>query len=409
MGLLIEHGCPHCGAALQLDETDRIIDCPYCGIKSLLASSDYFRYVLPDKAGDKELIYVPYLRFKGVVYYCTNKALGHRIIDITHRGLDLKGIPDSLGVRPQAMKLRFVTPRLKGTFLRFSLKATDILMKAATLTSPKSGGEEGVLHRAFIGETMSIIYLPMYQERNRLFDGILNRPIATLDRGMEDLAPLTIEKHGDAPEFVSTLCPNCGWKMDGERDSVVLLCKNCNSAWEFIEEKWRRLDFSIGRGDTGPLYIPFWRITASVKGVEIDSFADFVRLTNQPMIVSEERGGKEMDFFCPAFKLRPNLFLNLARQFTILQMDFPGDETFGKKRLFPITLPQAEAIQALKVILASSSVTSKTIFPNLPKINFNVKGVNLLYIPFVEGLNEMIHEDTGMAINKPSLGFGRSM
>jgi len=438
MGLTIQHGCPQCGAALELDETDRLIRCPFCGTKNLLHSPDYFGYVLPDKAPDRELIYAPYLRFKGVVYFCKGMILDHRILDITHLGFDLKGIPASLGVRPQAMKLRFVMPEQRGRFLRYSLKTTDILLQAAKLTSDTSKdnpyekatvlgnsfisysisissitlSEEkaGILHRAFIGETISIIYLPMYLEGNRLFDAVLNRPIASLPRGQEDLEPLITQNPGRGPGFISTLCPKCGGAMDGERDSVALLCRNCHTLWEFVEGDWKRIDFTVVRGrDAGCLYIPFWRITAGVKGVDMETFSDFIRITNQPMVVSMERGKREINFFCPAFKIKPNFFLNLARQFTILQMDFTGNETFEKKDIFPVTLPESEAVQALKVILASSAVNKKNIFPKLPRINFEIKGLSLVYIPFVQGQNELIHEDTGMAINRASLEFGRRM
>ncbi len=438
MGLTIQHGCPQCGASLELYETDRLLRCPFCGTKSLLYSPDYFGYVLPDKAPDRELIYAPYLRFKGVVYFCKGMILDHRILDITHLGFDLKGIPGSLGVRPQAMKLRFVMPGQRGRFLRYSLKTTDILLQAAKLTSDTSKdnpyenttvlgnsficysfsissrtlSEEkaGILHRAFIGKTFSIIYLPMYLDGNRLFDAILNRPVVSLPRGQEDLDPLITQNPGQGPRFISTLCPKCGGAMDGERDSVVLLCKNCRTAWEFLEGNWKRLDFAVTRGrDAESLYIPFWQITAGVKGVDIETFSDFIRVTNQPMVVNRERGDKDLKFFCPAFKIKPNIFLNLARQFTILQRDFTGEEAIEKKDLFPVTLPQTEAVQALKVILASAAVNKKSIFQYLPRINFEIKGLSLVYIPFVQGPNDLIHEDTGMAINRASLEFGRRM
>jgi hypothetical protein len=408
MGFTIEHGCPQCGAALEMDESDHILSCPYCDVKSFLYSQDYFRYVLPDNAPKKELIYAPYLRFKGVVYFCSNTTLDYRIVDITRLGIELKSIPTSLGLRPQAMKLRFVKPELNGSFLKFSLKATDILTSAAKLSSGPS--EQPILHRAFIGETMSIIYLPMYIEGNMLFDGILNRPMVKLPRGREDLEPLLAKTSGWGPRFISTLCPQCGWKLDGERDSVVLLCKNCHTAWEIKEGRLDRVNLSIVKGrDARILYIPFWRISASVKGVDIDSFSDFVRVTNQPMIISNERGSKDMNFFSPAFKLRPNFFLNLARQFTILQRDFTGEETFEEKEMYAVTLPKSEAVQALKIILAGSAVNVKNIFPNLPKINFVIKELTLVYLPFEQGPNDMIQEDTGICINRPSLEFGRRM
>lgn len=408
MGFTIEQGCPQCGAALQLEETDRILSCPYCDVKSVIYSPDYFRYVLPDNAPGKELIYAPYLRFKGAVYFCRGMALGHRIIDITHLGLEFNGIPASLGLRPQAMKLRFIRPGQDGVFLRFSLKAMDILTRAARLTSGPS--RQKVLHRAFIGETMSIIYLPMYLDGNRLFDGILNRPVTSLPGGREDLNSMIIKKQAWGPGFISTLCPQCGWRLEGDRDSVVLLCSNCATAWEIREGSLKHVNLLFVKGrKEGLLYIPFWRITARVKGIDIETFSDFIRVTNQPVITDDARGKRDMNFFSPAFKIRPKIFLNLAKQFTVLQPDFIGEETFKGKQLHPVTLPREEAVQALKVILASCAVNRKNIYPNLPGISFEIKETTLVYMPFVQGPNDMIQEETGIAINRPSLRFGRSM
>jgi hypothetical protein len=67
-----------------------------------------------------------------------------------------------------------------------------------------------------------------------------------------------------------------------------------------------------------------------------------------------------MRYISPAFKIRPKMFLNLARQFTIMQMT-GGDpvDNIPSKGIHPVTLPISEAIQALKIILASSAVTKK--------------------------------------------------
>jgi DNA-directed RNA polymerase subunit RPC12/RpoP len=408
MAFKIEQGCPQCGAALELDETDRVLICPYCEVKSFLFSRDYFRYVLPDNAPNKEMIYAPYLRFKGVVFYCKDMDLGHRIVDITHLGTELKYLPASLGLRPQAMKLKFITPETKGSFLRFSLKAADIIAKAAKLSSGFS--ESPILHRAFIGETMSIIYLPLYLVGNRIFDGVLNRPIGSSEGGTEHLESMIIKNPGWGMELMSTLCPQCGWKLDGERDSVVLLCRNCNNAWELLEGRLEGINLSVSRGkDDKSLYMPFWKITASVKGADIETFSDFIRITNQPIIVGEERGMQDMNFFSPAFKVRPNIFLNLARQFTISQWEFAGDEGFKDERLYPVTLAKMEAVQALKMILASSAVSRRNIFPNLPRISFEIKQLTLAYAPFFEGQTELMHEDSGLVINRAGLEFGRRM
>ena len=107
MGFTVEQDCPQCGGPIELDETDHLLRCPYCHVKNYLFTPKYFRYLLPLKAPHKEIIYAPYLRFKGNVFYCTGSTVGHRVVDITHVGLPLGGIPASLGLRPQTMKMKF--------------------------------------------------------------------------------------------------------------------------------------------------------------------------------------------------------------------------------------------------------------------------------------------------------------
>ncbi|MFC1868320.1 hypothetical protein ACFL0H_09325 [Thermodesulfobacteriota bacterium] len=408
MGFTIEQECPQCGAPIDLDETDHLLQCPYCDVKNFLFTSNYFRYVLPDKAPGKELIYAPYLRFKGAVYFCKGLTIGHRIVDITHAGLDLNYMPVSLGLRPQAMKMKFVTPDTEGKFLKFSLKAADILTRAGKL--PSSTAREQILHRAFIGETMSLIYLPVYVEGNRLFDGILNRPIATIPEGCESLDSVIMKNPRWEIRFIPTLCPQCGWNLDGERDSIVLTCNNCHTAWEALEGRFARVNYSIVPARDGDsVFLPFWKISSNTKGVDINSFADFIRLTNQPRVLNDEWEKENMNFWSPAFKIRPKLFLNLSRQFTISQMRFQEEESISDKRLYPVTLPRTEATQALKIILACSAVNKKSIFPYLPNICFTIKDLSLVYLPFAETAHEMVQQDMGISVNKRGLEFGRKL
>ena len=79
MGFIIEQECPQCGAPLTVTETDRLLECPFCDTKNFLFTPNYFRYILPGKAPDRELIYAPYLRFRGSVFFCSAKKTGHRI------------------------------------------------------------------------------------------------------------------------------------------------------------------------------------------------------------------------------------------------------------------------------------------------------------------------------------------
>jgi len=408
MGFTVEQECPQCGAPIDLDETDHLMQCPYCNVNNFLYSPDYFRFVLPHKAPNKEIIYAPYLRFKGNVFFCNGLNVGHRVVDITHVGLSFKGLPGSLGFRPQAMKMRFVTPDTIGSFLRFSLKAAEILARAGKLSSGSSSHQ--ILHRAYIGETLSLIYLPLFVESNALFDAILNRPIAQLSEDEEILDEAIIKNPRWTLTFIATMCPQCGWNLVGERDSVVLTCSNCETAWEASKGKFIRVNFFEVRGQgKNSQYLPFWKISARTEGVEIDSFADFIRITNQPRVIGKEWKDDVMSFWCPAFKIRPKIFLNLARQFTISRKHFHEEEVIPKKNVYPVTLPSTEAIQSLKIILASSALDRNRVFPYLPRVKFDIKSSTLVYLPFGETGHEMVQEQMQISINKKTLEFGRHL
>ncbi|MCP4680812.1 MAG: hypothetical protein GY864_00585 [Desulfobacterales bacterium] len=406
MGFTVEQDCPQCGAPIQLDEADHILSCPYCDVKSFLFAPDYYRFVLPHKAVNRDIFYAPYLRFKGAVYYCNDLEIGYRIVDITNAGLPFKDLPMSLGLRPQAMNIKFVTPDTKGSFLRFALKATDIIERAGKLSSAARSGK--LLHRAYIGETLSLIYLPLYVEKNRLFDVVLQRPIGKSE-GNE------ISKHinrnpGWKLIFMPTLCPRCGWNLTGEKDSIVLTCRNCGTAWEASKGKFVRVrTLKVQGQDKGAIYLPFWKISVIAKGIEINSFADFIRLTNQPRALGEEWEKQEMTFWGPAFKIRPKIFLNLSRQLTVSQQILKTEEAIPEKNVYPVTLPRTESIQSMKLTLAGSAMSKKRILPLLPRIRFEAKDSALIYLPFTDTGHEMTQEHMRISINKKAMEFGRRL
>ncbi len=410
MGFTVEQECPQCAAPVVLDETDRLLNCPYCGVKNFLFAPGHFRFVLPHKASDRDIIYVPYLRFKGNVFYCRGMSLGYRVVDITRVGLELKRVPASLGIRPQAMKLKFVTPDATGSFLRFALKAADIIEKAGRLSSLNSSGE--LLHRAFIGETLSLIYLPLYVEGNNIYDAILQRPIADLNRDRDQ--SVLDQDAGRNPQwgltFIATLCPRCGWNLAGEKDSVVMTCSNCDTAWEALDGKFKQVDFLTVPGiDEDAVYLPFWKSDADVEGLKIDSFADFIRITNQPRVLKKDWEKEDMSFWSPAFKIRPKLFLNLAKQLTVSQRHFHTKETIPKHNLYPATLHRNEAVQGMKITLAASAVNKRAVLPMLPRVKFRIKNSTLVYLPFQDTGHEMVQEQMGISINNKALEYGRHL
>ena len=408
MGFTVEQECPQCGAPIVLDETDRLIRCSYCNVKSLIFSSGHFRYRLPHKVSGEDIIYIPYLRFRGNIYFCKDLTIGYRVVDLTHTGLDIKGIPSTLGLRPQAMKMRFLTPETRGSFLRSRIGAADILTRAGNIPSGSPKGN--IFHRAFIGDTISLIYLPMYIKGDMLIDAVLNRPVTGLILGRESIETAALKNPRWEIAFIPTLCPACGWNLEGERDSVVLLCKNCETAWAARDGRLKPVQFEIKYGKhEKKIYLPFWKITVISPEVGIKSFADFIRLTNQPLAINENWEKEDMSFWSPAFKIRPKLYLNISKNLTIVRKEFKTGYKIPQEVIFPVTLQLKEAVQALKIILAASCVNKKNLFPKLPCIRFEVKESILSYLPFAETTHDMIQWDTGISINKRSLFYGRGL
>jgi DNA-directed RNA polymerase subunit RPC12/RpoP len=164
MAFKAEQECPQCGALLELDEADHLLDCPFCNTKSFLSVTDYYRFVLPHQHDEAELVYVPYLRFRGSVFSCQETTIKHRIVDITHRGTPFSALAPSLGLRPQTLKLRFASPNLPGIFLKNSLDTEKVLRTVGNY----SGITEKIYHHAHIGEALSVIYLPLVIRNSKL-------------------------------------------------------------------------------------------------------------------------------------------------------------------------------------------------------------------------------------------------
>ena len=344
--LLIEHQCPQCGAPAILEETDHLFVCNYCKVKSFLFTPDYFRYMLPfSNSEERRLLFLPYWRFKGSLFSVVPGGIQHRILDVSHQAVESNAFPASLGLRAQAMKLRFVSPETKGYFIKTSLLFRDVLRtveKRASTSLPKP-----IFSQGFIGDNLSQIYAPFYAD-GKLYDAVLNRPVspALPENFSTSLLP------GGEPDwqiqFIPALCPNCGWDLDGERDSLALSCKNCNSIWMQSKKGFARLDFgSFPRSGNDVLYLPFYKIKADVSGIALGSYADLVKIANLPKVLQD--GGKEKAFYfwCPAFKIRPQDFLKFSSNVTLTQ---PMDELAPKlpdSETHPITLPVHEATERM--------------------------------------------------------------
>ncbi|WP_310600894.1 hypothetical protein [Desulfobulbus sp.] len=412
MTIRIEQSCPQCGAGVEFVETDHILTCSYCGIRSLLQCGGPFRYVLPmaGKASSTGLLLAPYLRFKGTIYLVSSETIEHRVVDTTQAANPSPGLPPSLGLRPQAMPLIRVIPEAGNLFLPQTLKAGAIVEKAAAVGNfaPPAGGI--FYHRAYIGEHLSYIYLPLVIKKQGIYDGVNgNRLIGLADTadGSLDGRPFA---DGWRIRFEATLCPQCGAGLEGTGDCRVMTCATCASAWEVGSTGLSRMEWQMQPTKEGAaLFLPFWQVSAQIPALRIASFADFVVRSNQPFLPRPQWGDKAMSVWVPAIRLRPKVFLQAGRQATLGQWRLAPVPAKVRPNQFPVTLPSSEARQAVKLILAAATASPRRIFPLLPQVRLAEVAIRLVYLPFIDRGHDWVQPETGVAVDKNILGFSRSL
>lgn len=412
MDLNYLQNCPSCGAPVELAEADRLVSCSYCDGLNYLVNSGPLRFILPHEAperqGEENLIYLPYLRFKGHIYTCSGKELSHDIVDTTQLGYNDARLPASLGLRPQAMKIRLYGPEHRGRFIKLTEKVVDVFSKAAQLTDSVSSKNSQLYHRSFIGETISFIYLPTYLKSTTLVDGVLNRPMCRrMSRDL--LSHTTVATQKWLPRFLPAICPHCGAALQAAKDSLVLSCSNCQTLWEEENGTFVKVDFTVIDGGRTKTYLPFWCVTPETEGIQLNTFGDLIQLTNQPVSSHQKDSEKHLSFWIPAFKIRPKHFLRLAKNLTLSQHKLVAQEQHIHKKMFPVTLPAQEAGQALKAALTAMVLNTKHFIPQLPHLKMTPQRYRLVYLPFHSLGQDLVQDHTSVAISRKILYFGRTM
>ncbi|MDP2643310.1 MAG: hypothetical protein Q8P24_00055 [Desulfobacterales bacterium] len=404
--LNIDYQCPQCGAPAVLEETDRLFECAYCRVKSYLVPRGIFQYRFADcrPAASRELLFFPYWRFKGALFSCTSQGIEHRIMDLTCQAFQSPDFPVSLGFRSQVLRLQFLSDDIPGTFLKPEVS----INQALGLFKKRFTGalDDPAWHESFLGETSSLIYAPFYVQDHKIHDGILDRAVSGRlpeEFRADRLAAITPEK---SLRFFAALCPNCGWDLEGRRDALVLLCFNCESAWKTSRQGLRHVSCAHlpAQGErAGSLYLPFWRISAKVTEIQLDSYADLIRVANLPQPGREKWGQAPFYFWSPAFKIRPRMFLRLSRALTLAHPPEGLVPQIPAGRLHPVNLPLAQAAAGLKVSLAGFSTPKNVPSGLLKEAQITPKSFSLVYVPFADEHHEYVHGGTGMAISKNML------
>jgi DNA-directed RNA polymerase subunit RPC12/RpoP len=382
----VRHECPQCGAPVTLLEDDRMFSCAYCRVKLFLQSRDFFRYCIPPAEDvHEEIFYVPYWRFRGLYYTVVPFSLQGRVLDQTFLASGHGAFPNNLGFRPQVLTLRFASSAPPGRFLLPKIPFRDLTSLAEEKAS-FFGASGTAFLRAFIGRTAGMIYAPVYIRDGAVHDAVLKRPLSAWTPATEEEFRSAGPRTTWNVEFLSTLCPECGWQLSGENESAAFLCGNCVSAWELSGGGLKRTEFIVAPGEKqGLYYAPFWRMSVAAEGIELRTYADLVRTANLPKAVRPEWERQELFFWLPAFRTNPNQFLRLAKLLTFAQPRIVNDDRrvrTSSTSFEPITLGAGDAAGGLKAVLALLANDSRKLYPLLPEVGLQLKSAALVLLPF---------------------------
>lgn len=408
-GFTIEQACPQCGAQVELDEADRILACRFCRVRHYLMPHERFRYVLPPAEGipAEELFYAPYWRFRGMACTCRAYDVDYRVVDTSVCAAGAAPFPKTLGFRPQALKLHFARADNTARHMPLSLSAEDF---ANYFADQFMRSREKVFFRECIGETVSLIYAPFFIHDGKLYDGVLKRPTGFSAEQFDASAIVENKSAVWGVSFLPTLCPNCGWDMAVEKESCVLLCPKCSRAWLPSRAGLKAVAYEVMQSSRENVkYIPFWRMQAVIDGVQLQSQADMIQFANLPVAVTGALAEEPVSFWAPAFKIKPQLFLRLARQVMAQQPRGATHDRLVDLDLHPITLPLREAAESIKISLALLAARRNKMYPALARMKIAVQSSSIVYLPFTVTAHELVNDSLCLAIGRAALDFGRTI
>lgn len=400
----LDHQCPQCGAPVHLEETDRIFTCPYCRVRLFIHADGPFHYYIPPRTrAPGTLLYLPYWRLRGNAFVLGQQLMQHRILDSSLLAVAHPQAPATLGLRSQALSMRFVEPDTPGSFSAPTLPYQDFtrhLLQALpgmrTITGPRL--------TACVGHSVSLVYQP-FHAGTHLIDGITGRNLGPVSGALP-----SHHEPASGLRFVSTLCPECGWELRGDRTSMVQACHNCDTLWQPGPAGLVRVIASVvGDGTDADIYLPFWSLTVKATGFQLDTWADLIRLTNLPRPILPWMETTPFTFRMPAFKIRPALFLNLSARTSLFQPRTTQITTLPAAHLHPVTLDGQQAVNALPPILGRLAPARKLLFERIHNGRLRAASAALQYIPFRNSNSELLQPEMNLAVQKNALFWSAAL
>lgn len=453
--LQIHMACPQCGGSVEIHETDHVIDCPFCRVKTLLLPQNVFQYYIPPKDGiDMPVVFFPYWRFRGLLFSIETEEIHSKMFDFNFRAGDWKEIPFSLGVRTQTLHVLPVHPEMNGRLIKEGMplqevmdrvhhmarasfemrmkekdekerksklnpgsiltEQVDYFNEAATGTEsmmllnsffealqghtardstiPVQPARKLTYQQEFIGETSSIVYFPFFKKNGQLMDGVINKPVLYKSDSVRTLDSLPQKAPVYSFKHQSLICPHCGWDLHGYRDSVFFLCKNCEQGWMIFKNDLQACKYQFLKDMQEAIYLPFWKIKTESSGIGVQDYEH----QKQRLFRFNEPSKEEIVFYVPAFRILTEIYLRLCRAFNSIHSDKTETEAYQTQRYFPATLPLSDAVESIFIILSHMSDSKKLILENRDKIKIDARQAILEYHPF---------RQMGMELQHPQMGF----
>jgi len=400
----VEHNCPQCGGPVALDEDERILTCGYCRVRLFVANGGGpMRYVLPPRHADVgSIVMVPYWRLRGLVFRGVACALTPRLVDGTRLASPSPGLAPTLGVRPQAMALRFASAELGDRFVAPSVEPRFSAVRKTR--TPGTRLLDDALFEIPLVPVTSIVYQPV-RLAGGVFDAIGSRRLGALAADDWLAQAGAMDEAAPTVRFLSTLCPWCSWQLDSHPESLVLTCGLCRSAYVAIEKGLTQIDYwRLPANGWAPVcHAPFWRVRAEVAGAGLDSWAQFARFANLPAVVRTAWENEGIDYWIPAFTATADQFLRLARTMTLARLaPVPAGRDHEAKPIAqpgPVTLPPSCLPNAVKILLADAGHPKVTVFPRLADFAPRVTRADLVYVPLADAGADFVNPDADLVVS----------
>jgi len=448
--LRIEHRCPQCAAPVFLEETDHALSCEYCRTRLVFRfPGDPTYYLAPKTKNLRNVAFIPYWRFRGLAYSCEPTGVNHRIVDATRRAAGFSAAPVSLGYRTQTLNLKPLNPQARSKFLTPEMDSEELIdqVKSRSLSSIEDGvmeamsaetrqsfvnimtsvsanarGEKkrsldnalnSLAHSAgkpqpltsFLGEVTSLIYSPVVFDDKNLYDAVTKSVLAETSEEMLTQLNSAPPSAGAPVTFLPAICPHCGGDLDGGKDSEILTCGNCDSAWYLGLQGLQRVNCALMAPTNGAntLHLPFWKISPDIEGMELNSYADLARLANLPRMSQPSWKDRELSFWAPAFRLPPSLYIKIARRATIRSDEGRPGYAIRKANLSPASLSVNAVSSWLKALLFDLARAKGRVFEQLREIRLTPRSHELVYLPFEARGGELLDTSVKMRISRNAL------